>query len=448
MVTIAMAFDAGYAKHAQTVLASIRAHSERPIRLVFLVRGIEDAQLEPLSQAADAAETRIFHMDGRLEGTDVELLQKITISTMDRLFLAELLPDLDRIVYIDCDTIMLGDVGELAAYDPGPSGLAARPTPNPNVSRIVEMLERSVAGMPARKANDLRSELARQIDLVQPGFNAGVLVMSLDRLRAKGTFDRAIDLVRRFGLHDQDALNFASLEGYAALPARWNSIPQFDIDPEAALIHWVGARKPWMKTTVLCQEKWQAYAKDLGPRPDPGLSGKKITKQHWLRAGSYRKDWVNRASQASRWIAPDSRVLDLGCGAHLSLKQELPQGCFYQGLDQRSWSEDVIAMDLDTGDFPGVEYDVVVMLGLLEYLSDPGNVLANAAAAAPRLIASYCHSRKHGDPALRERRGWTNAFGRTGLARLLENSGWQIETTKTYRVNENIRELLYRCSRR
>ncbi|MBC2777789.1 glycosyltransferase [Parasphingopyxis marina] len=449
MVTLVMAFDAAYAARAQAVLASIRANSQRPIRLVLLVRELEDRQLAPLSCAADAVETRIIPMDERLEGAEVELSQAITISTMDRLFLVDALPDLDRIVYIDCDTIVLGDIGELADHDPGPAGLAARPTPNPNVARIAEMLERRAAGMPADEARALRLRLAREIDLRQPGFNAGVLVMSLDTLRANGTIDCALDLVHRFGLHDQDALNFSSLQGYAALPARWNSIPQFDIDPDAALLHWVGARKPWMKTQVRCQKQWQIYARDLEPIPglEPRASAK-VTKDHWLDAGTYRADWDDRAGMAARWIAAGSHVLDLGCGARLSLKEKLPPGCIYQGLDQRSWSDEVIAMDLDTGDFPNGDYDVAAMLGLIEYLSGPAGVLALAAATARRLIVSYCHPCEGGDPGLREKRGWINAYDNREFLQLLEGAGWQVEAMETYRANANIRELLYRCGRR
>lgn len=446
-VTVAMAFDAGYAVRARTVLRSIRANSARPIRLVLLVRGLEDEQLEPLSRIAEAVETRIFHMDDRLQGVEVELVQNITISTFDRLFLSELLPDLDRIVYVDCDTIVLGDIGELADHDPGPGGLAARPTPNPNVARIAEMLERRADTLSAEEARMLRIGMAREIDLRQPSFNAGVLVLSLAKLRANGLCERALAFVHRYGLNDQDALNLASIEGYAALPPQWNSMPQFDLDPDAAILHWVGARKPWMKTKVLCQEQWRRYEADAEPARDCSSPIDKVTKESWLDPEAYRPDWDERARMAARWISPGAKVLDLGCGARLSLRDCLPADCVYQGLDQRSWNDDVIAMDLDTGEFPLGRYDVAVMLGLLEYLEQPAAVLARAGARASALIVSYCHPCANGNPDLREKRGWINAFGAAEFVRMLEEAGWQVDAMDTHHKNENIRQLLYSCSR-
>lgn len=435
-VTIVMAFDRNYLDKAKTVLRSVRENSMVPIRLVLLVRELGEADVAPIVDIVEPVETRILAMDGRMDGVEVELLQKITISTMDRLFVDELLPDLDRVVYLDCDIIVNSDIGELARFAPGPAGIAARPTPNPNVATIAEMTERRAMQMGEAEARALRVYAARSLDLLQRGFNAGILVLSLDTLRENGLMRRAIDLARDFGVHDQDALNLAATHGFATLPDHWNAMPHVDFDPAPSIIHWVGARKPWMKPPVRHKEFWRRYA-----------DAPAIGKAHWRKAESYRPDWEDRAKAAAGWIAPGEAVLDIGAGALLALGKHLPEGCRYQPADLRAWTDEVIAIDLDDGDFPDGEYDVIAMLGVFEYLRDPADVCERAARHADRLVTSFCHPRPDHDPTVRRARGWINAHGERQFAAMLNQAGWRTAETKLLKENENIREMLYRCEK-
>jgi lipopolysaccharide biosynthesis glycosyltransferase len=124
-----------------------------------------------------------------------------------RIFLPEMLPDLDRILYLDADTMTIRSVSPLwtAPLDGAP--VAA-------VSNVVE---------PARHAH------VAQLGIGDPRsyFNAGVLVMNLAVMREERTLDRIINAVAtrhdRLPWFDQDALNVVFADRWQRLHPRWNA---------------------------------------------------------------------------------------------------------------------------------------------------------------------------------------------------------------------------------
>ena len=82
-----------------------------------------------------------YHSAGRPQ----RLPTRITISTLDRLILPHLLDEVDRVVYVDIDTLVLGDICRLAATDLAGRPIAARDS---NVSEASEWQRapRRVAG--------------------------------------------------------------------------------------------------------------------------------------------------------------------------------------------------------------------------------------------------------------------------------------------------------------
>jgi hypothetical protein len=126
--------------------------------------------------------------------------------------------------------------------------------------------------------------------------------------------------------------------------------------------------------------------------------------------------WSVRARVAASLIAPNSRVLDLGCGACL-LRSALPEGCEWLGYDLRPQSPDVVALDLDAGEFPDGRYDYVVLLGVLTWLKRPIDVLKRARQNASHLIAS---------DRLR-RRFWRTPDRGEELEPMLPGTGWSLD---------------------
>ncbi len=136
-----------------------------------------------------------------------------------------------------------------------------------------------------------------------------------------------------------------------------------------------------------------------------------------------------RAALAAPHLRPGERVLDLGAGA-MRLRALLPEGCTYTPVDLVPFSPDCAVIDLNRGELPEVEADVVVALEVLEFLHELPALLVQAATTAPRLICSY---RCHDAISTRDRRrqGWVNDHGETDFADLLAATGWAIEGRET-----------------
>lgn len=131
-----------------------------------------------------------------------------------------------------------------------------------------------------------------------------------------------------------------------------------------------------------------------------------------------------RARLAADVIAPASDVLDLGAGT-MALRGALPAGCRHTPADLVQFAGDTIVIDLNAGDFPDGTFDVVVMMDVVEFLHDPGAVLAAAGHAASRLVVSYRPAAARTSDE-RRRAGFFNDFTEKGFTDLLTQAGWRI----------------------
>ena len=156
--------------------------------------------------------------------------------TYARLYIASLL-EIPRCIYLDYDLIVQADVCELYDYPLGDAIVGAVSWFNRN--NALEKEEFRLLGMP--------------LDL--PYYNAGVLVMDLDRFRESQWLDRifADQSGRKVSAPaaDQSFLNYHMTEQITPLPRRFNTIiaPNRRRVPDEELtgriIHFQGSPKPW-----------------------------------------------------------------------------------------------------------------------------------------------------------------------------------------------------------
>ena len=162
------------------------------------------------------------------------LIDHTTITTIDRLLLPELLPDVDRLTYVDIDALVLGDITELATIDLGGHPLAARTS-----HRLATQVWHSVGALlPHERAFEFWHETSARHPFGYQTFNAGVLVLDLSRMRADRFSHTFLPWVGWYGLNDQDALLAYAGPGRAELPAKWNSWPvlePLDVTSDRAL---------------------------------------------------------------------------------------------------------------------------------------------------------------------------------------------------------------------
>ena len=126
---VVLAFDENLLNPAAVLVESILDNASGPVRLWVLGRGLPAAYPDWLAAAFPSLPITYLPCDGITfgpAGRPRRIPLRITISTMDRLLLPAMLEDVDRLVYLDVDTLMLGDVCELARTDLGGRPVAAR----------------------------------------------------------------------------------------------------------------------------------------------------------------------------------------------------------------------------------------------------------------------------------------------------------------------------------
>ena len=248
-VRIAFAFDRNLVAYVPNVVRSIEANTSHGTTYHLLTRGLTNADRDALQHACPDAEIQWHAMDGWLGKAGGDgLVRHTTVSAMDRCALPDLLPRIDRIVYLDVDLIVLGDVGELYAWPLGDSPIGAV-----TVFRLGVWLEssprHSTQGRErAEQMRHLRAAASVAGPLQGPAFNAGVLLMSLEAMRRDGFAAQAKENFEAFGYDDQTLLNCYAGGDYAELPRAWNVVytNHFGVDAGSAkIVHWAGSSKPW-----------------------------------------------------------------------------------------------------------------------------------------------------------------------------------------------------------
>jgi 2-polyprenyl-3-methyl-5-hydroxy-6-metoxy-1,4-benzoquinol methylase len=162
--------------------------------------------------------------------------------------------------------------------------------------------------------------------------------------------------------------------------------------------------------------------------------------------------WVNDAHVLAIGRVPHrSRVLDLGCADGSVAATLRRMGCRVWGVERdpddaeaaRSWCESVLEADLETVDlaasFAGQEFDVVLMLDVLEHLADPTRLLFQAGRVLDRVgwgvisLPNVAHLStrlalldgqfRYRDTGLLDRTH-LRFFDRQGVEGLLDAAGW------------------------
>ncbi|MGM9488995.1 glycosyltransferase family 8 protein [Ideonella sp. YS5] len=245
-IQVALAVDDRLFHALPVVIDSCLDSGSLPFRFHVLSRGLSQEDWASC-RASFKGRARIdfYPFDDADYGERLHLISHTTVSTLDRLLLPELLPNLDRVLYLDVDLVVVGDIAPLWRMDLRGHPLAAKPSSSPGTRFGVQMLYHALGHQPWEEAQRVRHWLHGQGPMTFRAFNAGVLVMDLDRMRAEGATAFMLALVAHAAMNDQDALNAYARDRYVALESRWNAAPRQDDTADARIIHFVGPVKPW-----------------------------------------------------------------------------------------------------------------------------------------------------------------------------------------------------------
>jgi lipopolysaccharide biosynthesis glycosyltransferase len=242
---LATSINARYTLALAVVLLSLRAHL-RPSTgaVLYLVEsGLPDAHLEVLRGLIDLRLLKPTPEQLALVPSDARFPREAAMPLLLPLILPD---DLDRVLFIDADTLVLDDLTPLTQVEFGDSTLAAVPD----------------AAIPCCTSPRGVKDCSRyHVPPGAPYFNAGILLMELHRWRSRNLTPRALEYLRETGdradfLH-QEALNAVAWDQWVPLEPRWNlvaslagrsygpSLPASDLQ-HPAIVHFSGRFKPWL----------------------------------------------------------------------------------------------------------------------------------------------------------------------------------------------------------
>ena len=171
--------------------------------------------------------------------------------TYYRIFIPNLFPQYNKVLYLDCDITVLGDVSEL--YNTQIHGYYV-----------------AAATEEVMQTYDVFGNYVEQADGInrKEYFNAGILLINCRRWRNKLIAERFVDLLNRYKfrvVQDEDYLNVLCKGNVKKISLGWNKTSykndDFD-DKDLKIIHWKITWRPWKYKDVLYEDYFWKYAKE------------------------------------------------------------------------------------------------------------------------------------------------------------------------------------------
>jgi hypothetical protein len=276
---IALVCDAGFLPYAAYLGRELdRTTPGRTFDIVIV-----GADLPALPRALD--DIRIHRFEGENPFEHRDLKRRRSHASYLCLMLPELLPEYERVLYLDCDVAPNGGIEEVFGVDLRGQALGA-------VRDIQQWFT------PSRRP----AEFARAGQVSRRYLNSGVLLFDCHRWRAEGWTDACVraaadpELALAYVRNDQSALNLALQGQWTELSPVWNwqwteRTRYFAEDAGARIIHFIGPKKPW-RTVSIPPRFAEGYTAFLRlnfpeaaepPRPDLRVNRhRRALLRHWL----------------------------------------------------------------------------------------------------------------------------------------------------------------------
>lgn len=236
-IQIATTSNDKYAQHTAVMLTSLLLNkkSNNPINISILGT-LSDHNKDKLNKSLERFNIKIEFLDiPSMMFKNFKVTHHFKKESYYRLLIPNLLPDVHKVIYLDGDIIVKDDITEIWNIDIENFFLAA-----------VNQLHKK-----RHKALSIPLELGY--------FNAGVMVLNLNKWRENNTSKIVIDYLKnndnKILYLEQDALNAVLYGKWLPLDIRWNyttylfernlKMKSSSVNP--AIIHFTGPKKPWDK---------------------------------------------------------------------------------------------------------------------------------------------------------------------------------------------------------
>lgn len=248
-MNIVLASDNNFVQHCCVTMTSILRHNKDVVFYLF-TEGLSEENVNLLTQQVECLSgvLNICIIDSSIVSRfpmPKTQSSHISVATYYRLFAEFVLPQsVDRLIYLDCDIVVRGDLTEL--YNTNLDGYA--------IAAVFQHNEWGVANKTFERM---------EIPVEYGYFNAGVLLINLCYWRNHDVSNRLLNYIRdnysKIRAHDQDTLNAILYKEVKPLDYIWNYLPIFldtsyvtfplKVDysekKEPVVIHYVNRPKPW-----------------------------------------------------------------------------------------------------------------------------------------------------------------------------------------------------------
>ena len=214
VIPIFYACDDAFVKYTIVSIKSLieNASKENFYKVYILNTGISCRMKEEAEElSCENLEVNFVDIRGQVEKTSkhLPLRDYYSKTTYFRLYIADLYPQYDKAIYIDSDTVVLGDVSELYNVDIGNNYVGAC---NEQV-----MVQTEVYGNYVEKVMGIdRNKF----------FNAGVLLLNCKALRENKVLEQFLSLLHVYSFvvtQDEDYLNVICKDKVYWLSPAWNT---------------------------------------------------------------------------------------------------------------------------------------------------------------------------------------------------------------------------------
>ena len=255
-IPIFFACDDNFVKFTLVSLYSIKKNASTAFdyKIYVLHTGITGRMMNLLYDLADEHFSVVFRdVTEYLKSISdkLPLRDYYSKTTYYRLYIAELYPEYSKVIYIDSDTVVQGDISELYNTDIGDCFVGAcheqAMVQTEEFGKYVE----SVVGINRHNF-----------------FNAGLLLINCDEFRAHLVLDKFIHYLNTYNFvvtQDEDYLNLICKDHVYWLDQRWNTevFGEIPYPPEEAkMIHYIMVNKPWHYDDCRMGDIFWAYAKE------------------------------------------------------------------------------------------------------------------------------------------------------------------------------------------
>jgi len=260
-INIAYALDDKYSTLALvSMISALETNKNNDVEIIILYSKLKNLTLKSFETLRKYSNCilRFVKVDEKLfEGLPISFW--VTVEAWFRVKIAELCPDLDKVLYVDCDTLIINDLSSLF---------------------VIELKDNLFAGI--LDIWDVKNHVKRLNILDKMYFNSGVLLINCSEWRKENYFEKIYDYAikneRIIECSDQDVLNKIADGKKLKIPPQYDFMETWwrkyyneyenedlinynNAKLNPVIIHFTGLKPNYYKCLNSFKIKWWEYAK-------------------------------------------------------------------------------------------------------------------------------------------------------------------------------------------